>query len=132
MVTAAEDAGRLNIGDVAGGTGSHEKIAMATVLADSIVLGMTGGEVKKEGMPRLIGEVMAFIISNVGPKGINFARYSIDYHLLRNYLHVLDEWGDERADSSLPKYATEIVQKYLSTDDKLVELKETIRSRSRQ
>ena len=129
MVTAAEDAGRLNIGDVAGGTGSHEKIAMATVLADSIVLGMTGGEVKEEGMPRLIGEVMAFIIGRVGPKGINFARYSIDYHLLRNYLHVLDAWGDKRANASLPKYATEIVEKYLSTDDKLVELKETIRSR---
>lgn len=80
-------------------------------------------------MPRLIGEVIAFIMSNIGPKGINFARYSIDYHLLRNYLHVLDAWGDKRANASLPKYATEIVEKYLSTDDKLVELKETIRSK---
>ena len=126
MVAAAEDAGRLNIGDVAGGTGNHEKIAMATVVADSIVLAMTGGEVKEEGMPRLIGEVMAFIMTNVGPKGINFARYSIDYHLLRNYLHILDAWGEQRAETSLPKYAVEIVNKYMETDQKLVELKETI------
>jgi coenzyme F420-reducing hydrogenase beta subunit len=129
MVAATEDSGRLNIGDVAGGTGSHEKIAMATVLADSIVLAMTGGEVKKEGMPRLLGEVLAFIMTTAGPKGINFARYSIDYHLLRNYLHVLDAWGEERAERSLPKYATEIVNKYMERNQKLVELKETIRNR---
>ena len=129
MVSVAEDAGRLNIGNVARGTGNHEKIAMATVLADSIVLAMTGGEVKEEGMPRLIGEVMAFIMTNVGPKGINFARYSIDYHLLRNYLHVVDAWGEQRAKKSLPTYATEIVNKYMETDEKLVELKETIANR---
>ena len=129
MVSIAEDAGRLNIGNVARGTGNHEKIAMATVLADSIVLAMTGGEVKEEGMPRLIGEVMAFIMTNVGPKGINFARYSIDYHLLRNYLHVVDAWGEQRAKKSLPTYATEIVNKYMETDEKLVELKETIANR---
>ena len=65
-------------------------------------------------------------MTNVGPKGINFARYSIDYHLLRNYLHILDAWGEQRAETSLPKYAVEIVNKYMETDQKLAELKETI------
>jgi len=32
----------------------------------------------------------------VGPKGIEFARYSLDYHTIRNYLYVNRLWGKER------------------------------------
>lgn len=32
----------------------------------------------------------------IGPKGIEFARYSLDYHTIRNYLHVNRMWGKER------------------------------------
>mmetsp|Transcript_33000 Transcript_33000/g.72381 ORF Transcript_33000/g.72381 Transcript_33000/m.72381 type:complete len:484 (-) Transcript_33000:91-1542(-) len=129
MVSAATSAGRLLIGEEAQGTGAHEKIAVATVLADSIVLAMTGGEVKQEGMPRFVGEVMAFIMSNVGPKGVNFARYSIDYHLLRNYLHVLDAWGESRTHTALPRYARDIVDRYVDSDDKLREIQSMIRTK---
>ena len=101
-------------------------MASATVAADSIVLAMTGGEVKQEGMPIFIGEVMASILGKVGPKGMNFARYSIDYHILRNYLHVLLEWGEDRAEFAIPAYAKDIVKKYLDNDKTFVELKKKI------
>jgi hypothetical protein len=32
----------------------------------------------------------------IGPKGIEFARYSLDYHTIRNYLYVNRLWGKER------------------------------------
>lgn len=129
MVKAALDAGRLEVGEVAGGMGSHEKIASATVSSDSIVLAMVGGDIKEEGMPRFIGEIMATLMRSMGPKGVNFARYSIDYHILRNYLHVLDEWGEERSRAALPQYAQDIVDHYLTTDKQFSALQKTLLSR---
>lgn len=32
----------------------------------------------------------------VGLKGLEFARYSLDYHTIRNYLNVVRKWGKER------------------------------------
>lgn len=37
-----------------------------------------------------------FLWIQVGPKGLEFARYSLDYHTIRNYLHVVRKWGKER------------------------------------
>lgn len=34
--------------------------------------------------------------NQVGPKGLEFGRYSLDYHNIRNYLHVHRAWGKER------------------------------------
>ncbi len=70
---------------------------------------------KTEGLPRFVGNNVASVMRAVGPKGVNFARYSLDYHLLRNYLHVIDEWG-EGGKSIVPEYATTIVKKNLETD----------------
>jgi hypothetical protein len=122
MVDLAINAGRLMVGDTASGSGSHEKLSIATVGSDAIVMAMTGGEVKEEGMPRFLGEVMAFVMRNIGPKGINFARYSIDYHILRNYLHVVDVWGEDRAKNALPKYAQDIVRRYIETETIIADL----------
>jgi len=130
MIDAALQSGRIEFGEVAGGSGAHEKMASATVAADSIVLAMSGGEVKQEGMNSLVGEAMAFLLTEViGPKGMNFARYSIDYHILRNYLHVLMEWGEDRAEIAIPIYAKKIVNKYLEHDKSFAKLKEKILSR---
>ena len=83
---------------------------------------------KSEGMPRWFGEIMASVMTAAGPKGINFARYSIDYHVLRNYLHVLDVWGESRASNMIPASSLLIVQKYLDTDQSFRALAEKIRS----
>lgn len=129
MVKAAFDAGRLELGEVANGMGSHEKIASATVSSDSIVLAMVGRDIKEEGMPRFIGEIMATVMRSMGPKGVNFARYSIDYHILRNYLHVLDEWGEKRTKAALPQYAEDIVNHYVTTDKHFSDLQKMLMSR---
>ncbi len=38
--------------------------------------------------PRWVGELLARVLLAVGPKGLEFGRYSIDYHYARNWLHV--------------------------------------------
>ena len=131
MIQRAINAGRLDVGPVATGKGSHEKIAMATVSSDNIVQNMVDElKIQKNHMPRLLGEIMASIMTAVGPKNVNFARYSIDYHLLRNYLHCLDEWGEETANKMLPEYSADIVEHYMKSSDAFCELVKAIKSKS--
>jgi len=131
MVQTAVKASRLQLHGKAPGKGGHESLSSATVAADSIVLSMVGEkDPPEQGMPALMGEIMAFAMRNLGPKGINFARYSVDYHLLRNYLHILDEWGETRTNMALPAYAKEIVEHYLQTDSSFKEIVTKIRDKS--
>lgn len=126
MVETAWNANRLELGDVATGSGSHETLALSTVKADSIVLDMVGGKVPEKGMPIWLGRVLAGVISNfVSPKGLNFAKYSIDYHILRNYLHARKEWGEERAQRTMPQAARDIVQMYMA-DEKDATMRELV------
>ena len=122
MIQSALNAGRLELGPNATGKGSHEKLAMATVSSDNIVQKMIGGEMKTQGMPRFLGEIMASVMTTIGPKGVSFARYSIDYHVLRNYLHCADVWGVESADSMLPTFCADIVKHYSDTDTSFREI----------
>ena len=127
MVETAVTASRLEICETASGKGAHEKLASATVMSDGIVQGMIGGVVREEGMPMWMGEVMATVMTFIGPKGVNFARYSIDYHILRNYLHVHNVWGEERVEIALPPHARDIVDRYLENDKSFAELRDKIR-----
>ena len=129
MLQCALESDRLQLGPDATGRGSHEKFASTTVLSDNIVQRMVGGEMKSEGMPRLLGELLATVMTAAGPKGVNFARYSLDYHILRNYLNVLDVWGESGASNMIPAYSLEIVKKYLNTDEAFKDLAEKIKSK---
>lgn len=62
--------------------------------------------------PKFIGNLIAFILNLIGPKGLEFARYSLDYHTIRNYLYTNRTWGKERADRQMPSYAKKIVGMY--------------------
>ena len=132
MIEAAVRSSRLVLGEPASGSGSHEKLASATVGSDAIVLKMVGKPIPEQGMPGWLGEIMAFAMRNIGPKGINFARYSIDYHILRNYLHVLDSWGKERSMICLPEYARQIINGYLENDLVMKQLADAIASKANQ
>lgn len=114
VVETAIRAGYVQVQNVALGSGSHEQLAVSTVEADALVQRMTGGTVPETGMPLWLGEVMALAVKQLGPKGVSFARYSIDYHILRNYLHVLDQWGEDRARSLMPKFCHDIIEHYLN------------------
>lgn len=39
------------------------------------------------------------LFNQVGPKGLEFARYSLDYHTIRNYLYTNRTWGKDRYSS---------------------------------
>lgn len=132
MVETAIARNRLQKFGAATGSGSHEKIACSTVASDSIVLKMTGETVPEKGMPVLLGEILATILRAVGPKGISFARYSIDYHILRNYLHVLHKWGPEQAERHMPQYSRDIVQHYIATDSKFSDLRKKVSAATSQ
>lgn len=129
MIQSALNAGRLEMGPAASGKGAHEKFAMTTVSSDNLIQKMVGGEMKTQGMPRFLGEVMASVMTAVGPKGVSFARYSLDYHLLRNYLHCIDVWGEEKANNMLPEYSADIVKRYIETNEPFKMLVESIKSK---
>lgn len=105
-----------------------KSFAMSTVQSDSIVQSMCGETVPpdKEGLPVWLGNIMATLLQAVGPKGVSFARYSIDYHILRNYLHVLAEWGPAGVESRVPDYAIRIVEEYKSNDDKFASIESDV------
>jgi hypothetical protein len=131
MVQSAIDVSRLEVGDTASGTGSHEGLASATVSSDVLVSAMVGKEIPASGMPIWLGEVLALGLRAVGPKGVSFARYSIDYHILRNYLFVLKQWGYEQARASVPQYALDIADHYTKTDKSFLELVNAVQQEER-
>ena len=126
MVEAATNSGLIHLHGEAVGNGSWQDFAIQTVEADGIVGEMVGKDPMEEGMPRFVGKIVAKIIREIGPKGLNFASYSIDYHILRNYLYVLDQWGESRAETSMPQYSKDIVQEYLTRSRSFRDLKESI------
>lgn len=127
MIQSALDAGRLELGPNATGKGAHEKFAMATVSSDNIVMKIVGDKMKTQGIPRLLGEIAATVMTTIGPKGVSFARYSIDYHVLRNYLHCIDVWGEETANTMIPRYGADIVNHYKKTQTAFREIVKRIK-----
>ncbi|GAU49108.1 hypothetical protein TSUD_13490 [Trifolium subterraneum] len=90
-------------------SGDRRPFVMETVKADDKA---KLGKGPSQPAPRFVGNLLAFILNLIGPKGIEFARYSLDYHTIRNYLYVNRLWGKERADRHMPTYAKKIVEMY--------------------
>jgi coenzyme F420 hydrogenase subunit beta len=62
-------------------------------------------------LPRWIAEIIAVIIDKIGPKGLEYARFSIDSHFTRNYLYVRRK-HPEKLEAHVPEYAKRIVAQY--------------------
>ncbi|KDO55728.1 hypothetical protein CISIN_1g011872mg [Citrus sinensis] len=90
-------------------SGDRRPFVMETVKADD---NAKMGRGPSQPAPKFVGNLIAFFINLVGPKGLEFARYSLDYHTIRNYLHVNRAWGKKRADKHMPSYAKKIVEMY--------------------
>ncbi|ONM03822.1 7-hydroxymethyl chlorophyll a reductase chloroplastic [Zea mays] len=86
-------------------------IRLAYIHVNKQTNGSTGKGPSKPA-PRFVGDILAFLLNLVGPKGLEFARYSLDYHTIRNYLHVRRAWGKQRAEQHIPGYAKKIVEAY--------------------
>ncbi|XP_010936098.1 7-hydroxymethyl chlorophyll a reductase, chloroplastic [Elaeis guineensis] len=96
-------------------SGNRQPFVMETVKADDKA---KLGNGPSQPAPRLIGNIIAFLLNLIGPKGLEFARYSLDYHTIRNYLYANRQWGKQRADRHIPSYAKRIVETY-NTDGRI-------------
>ena len=110
MEQSNDDRNKNGVGT--GGGPSRATLVTTTTEADSLVVRLTGGDVREKGMPRWLGEVFATIIGNTAPKGLEFARYSIDYHYLRNWLYVLSDESARGGERTVPSYAKAVMAKY--------------------
>ena len=62
--------------------------------------------------PRFVGNIIAKLLTWLGPKGLEFGRYSLDYHNIRNWIYVNRHMGPERAQQHTPEYAKRLIQMY--------------------
>ena len=121
MLETAVGAGRVEVLQRGGhggrglpSSGDRRPITMKTVEADSMVKTLTDASFvpADAGAPPWIASLLADVIARTLPKGIEFARYSIDYHYLRNALYVEDRMGQQRAERHVPEYAKALMKRY--------------------
>ena len=84
----------------------QEFVAQTLVTDDDVQLGAK----KSSPLPIWVGNILADLLEKIGPKGLEFAAYSLDYHVLRNFLLVYRKLGREKAYRQLPAYAKKIIE----------------------
>jgi len=62
-------------------------------------------------LPAWLAELVGFVVQKVGPKGLEYARFSIDSHFTRNALW-LKRHHPNKVESHLPPFAGKIVNRY--------------------
>lgn len=62
-------------------------------------------------LPMWAAKLMGVVIEKIGPKGLEYARFSIDSHFTRNYLYVKRN-HPQKLDAHVPEYAKRIVRQY--------------------
>jgi 3,8-divinyl protochlorophyllide a 8-vinyl-reductase (ferredoxin) len=66
-------------------------------------------------LPMWVAKMMGVVIDKVGPKGLEYARFSIDSHFTRNYLYTKRN-HPEKLEQHVPEYAKRIVAQYKLPD----------------
>ncbi|MEL6383394.1 MAG: Coenzyme F420 hydrogenase/dehydrogenase, beta subunit C-terminal domain [Cyanobacteria bacterium J06626_18] len=62
-------------------------------------------------LPMWAAKLMGVVIERIGPKGLEYARFSIDSHFTRNYLYVKRN-HPEKLEAHVPEFAKRIVGQY--------------------
>ncbi len=62
-------------------------------------------------LPMWAAKLMGVVIERIGPKGLEYARFSIDSHFTRNYLYVKRN-HPEKLEAHVPEFAKQIVKQY--------------------
>ncbi|MGF1568727.1 MAG: Coenzyme F420 hydrogenase/dehydrogenase, beta subunit C-terminal domain [Nodosilinea sp.] len=62
-------------------------------------------------LPMWAAKLMGVLIERIGPKGLEYARFSIDSHFTRNYLYVKRHYPEKLA-AHVPEFAKRIVAQY--------------------
>ncbi|MEL7036663.1 MAG: Coenzyme F420 hydrogenase/dehydrogenase, beta subunit C-terminal domain [Cyanobacteria bacterium J06592_8] len=66
-------------------------------------------------LPMWAAKLMGVVIEKIGPKGLEYARFSIDSHFTRNYLYVKRNYPKKLA-AHVPDFAKRIVGQYKLPD----------------
>jgi 3,8-divinyl protochlorophyllide a 8-vinyl-reductase (ferredoxin) len=66
-------------------------------------------------LPMWAAKLMGVVIEKIGPKGLEYARFSIDSHFTRNYLYTKRN-HPEKLEAHVPEYAKRIVGQYKLPD----------------
>ncbi|MGB7416181.1 MAG: Coenzyme F420 hydrogenase/dehydrogenase, beta subunit C-terminal domain [Thermosynechococcaceae cyanobacterium] len=66
-------------------------------------------------LPMWAAKLMGVVIDKIGPRGLEYARFSIDSHFTRNYLYVKRNYPGKLADH-VPSFAKRIVDQYQLPD----------------
>ncbi|GAB4295915.1 MAG: Coenzyme F420 hydrogenase/dehydrogenase, beta subunit C-terminal domain [Oscillatoriaceae cyanobacterium] len=66
-------------------------------------------------LPMWAAKLMGVVIDKIGPRGLEYARFSIDSHFVRNYLYVKRNYAQKLADH-VPEFAKRIVAQYKLPD----------------
>ena len=88
--------------------GDRVPFVLETVLADDRAT--LGGA--QAPAPLWVGKALAAVLTAIGPSGLEFARYSIDYHTIRNALYTARTFPPAQAAAHVPEYAVKIVDAY--------------------
>lgn len=62
-------------------------------------------------LPMWAAKLMGVVIEKIGPKGLEYARFSIDSHFTRNYLYLKRHYPEKLA-QHVPEFAKKIVAQY--------------------
>jgi 3,8-divinyl protochlorophyllide a 8-vinyl-reductase (ferredoxin) len=62
-------------------------------------------------LPMWVAKIMGVVIDKIGPKGLEYARFSIDSHFTRNYLFTKRNYP-EKLEQHVPEFAKKIVDRY--------------------
>jgi coenzyme F420 hydrogenase subunit beta len=62
-------------------------------------------------LPMWAAKLMGVVIDKIGPRGLEYARFSIDSHFTRNYLYVKRNYP-EKLNTHVPEYAQKIISQY--------------------
>jgi coenzyme F420 hydrogenase subunit beta len=62
-------------------------------------------------LPRWLAELVGFVVQRLGPRGLEYGRFSIDSHFTRNALWLRRNHG-EMAERHIPEFARRIVSRY--------------------
>lgn len=66
---------------------------------------------KSVTLPMWVAKAMGIVIEKIGPRGLEYARFSIDSHFTRNYVYVQRNYPG-KLDRHVPAYAKKIVSQY--------------------
>ena len=62
-------------------------------------------------LPMWAAKLMGVVIEKIGPKGLEYARFSIDSHFTRNYLYMKRNYA-KKLEAHVPEFAKRIVGQY--------------------